>query len=49
MNLLDVAAGKGPLARDPHEESNRAAEEPQRVSALRKQLDAWWAGRKSSP
>ncbi|MEX2111585.1 MAG: sulfatase [Pirellulales bacterium] len=30
------------LTADPHEEKNLAAEEPQRVEALRAKLDAWW-------
>ncbi len=30
------------LARDPREEQNLAAGEPQRVESLRQQLDAWW-------
>ena len=32
------------LATDPHEEHNLAAEQPERVSALTRQLDAWWPG-----
>jgi uncharacterized sulfatase len=30
------------LASDPHEETNLAGDEPQRVERLRKQLDDWW-------
>lgn len=31
---------------DPEERDNRAASEPARVAELKKQLDAWWPGRK---
>lgn len=30
------------LAADPHEERNLAADQPERVTALRERLDAWW-------
>lgn len=30
---------------DPNEERNRAADEPERVAALRGKLDAWWPGK----
>jgi arylsulfatase A-like enzyme len=33
------------VSTDPGENQNRAADEPARVSALRKQLDAWWPGK----
>jgi len=32
------------LATDPHEERDLAADQPERVSALTRQLDAWWLG-----
>ncbi|MEX2187156.1 MAG: sulfatase [Pirellulales bacterium] len=33
------------LVADPHEETNLAAEHPDRVAALRGRLDAWWPGK----
>jgi arylsulfatase A-like enzyme len=32
------------IRKDPNEEDNRAAAEPERAAALRKKLDAWWPG-----
>jgi uncharacterized sulfatase len=42
-NLLE--AGKAELynlAKDPHEKTNLADKHPEKITALRKPLDAWW-------
>jgi uncharacterized sulfatase len=33
------------ISKDPHEEHDRAAEQPDRAAALRSKLDAWWPGK----